>query len=123
MKNTKGLIIGILIVIVLVVLIIMSGKRSAEQGALAPTDTSSNPATDTTVAPQDGTGVVPSTQNGGEQSPLQPTSAGDTGNTGAGQSSSEADLSELNSIDSDLQAIDVSSSSDPDLNSIDQETQ
>lgn len=122
MKNTKGLIIGILIVIVLVVLIIMSAKRSAEQGVLVPTDTSSNPATDTTVAPQDGTGVVPSTQNGGEQSPLQPTGAGGTGNNGDWQSS-EADLSELNSIDSDLQAIDVSSSSDPDLNSIDQETQ
>ena len=110
MKNTKGLIIGILIVIVLVILIIMSGKKSAEQVAPAPTDT--------TVAP-DETGAVPSTQNNGEQLPVQPVNTGGT-NDSTGQST-EVDLAELDSIDSALQAIDVSP--DTDLNSIDQETQ
>lgn len=117
MKNKKGLIIGILIVIVLVILIIVSGKKSAEQGVPAPADGSANPTTDTTVAPQDGTAVAPSAQNGGEQLPLQPVNTGGSGSESVGQPS-EVDLSELNSLDSELQAIDVSS--DPDLNSIDQ---
>lgn len=126
MKNTKGLIIGILVIVILVILIVISGKKSGEQGATAPTKggtIENQPPANTTATPvESGTNTGGSDQNG-VALPVQPGSntgipsgQGDQGQTSAVDSSDE-----LSSLDAELKAIDVSASSDSELNSIDQE--